>query len=125
MGTVLLLVRRWQLPFGSLTLLCGINMSMMMVFRDEYRMLPVALLTGLLADLLIARLKPSETRLAQLRLFAFAVPAIWAGLYFLALAITEGIGWSPHLWIGTWIMAGIAGVMLSFPVVPPAVEAAS
>jgi hypothetical protein len=57
---------------------------------------------------------------ARLRIFAFAVPAILYGLYFIAMIVNDGgIGWSVHLWAGSAVMAGIVGVLLSYLVVLP------
>ena len=38
---------------------------------------------------------------------------------FLGLQLTGGIGWSIHLWLGSIVVAGIVGLLLSFLVVPP------
>jgi hypothetical protein len=123
MGCILLLVQRWRPPFGGLTLLCGLNMALMTVFRDEYRLLPIGILTGLAADGLIRQLRPGRDRRRELRAFAFAVPLVCYGLYFATLALSEGIGWSVHLWMGSWLLAGMSGLLVSLLVVPPADEA--
>jgi hypothetical protein len=118
-GMILLLVRRWSLPFGALSLLIALNSSLMSVFQDTYHLLPAALIAGLLADVLLRWLKPAELRLSQLRLFAFGVPAVFYSLYFLALQLTGGIEWTIHLWMGAIFLAGVAGVFVSFMVAPP------
>jgi hypothetical protein len=123
-GCILLLVQRWRPPFGSLTLLCGLNMAMMTVFRDEYRLLPVGILTGLAADGLIRQLRPGRDHRRELRAFAFAIPLICYGLYFAILALSEGLGWSIHLWLGSWLLAGVSGLLVSILVVPPPIDAA-
>jgi hypothetical protein len=118
-GMILLLARRWSLPFGALTLLIALNCALMSVFEDTYHLLPAALAAGLLADLLLRWLKPAELRLPQLRLFAFAVPAVFYSLYFLALQLTGGIEWTIHLWMGAIFLAGVAGAFVSFMVASP------
>jgi hypothetical protein len=121
-GFILLLIYRWQsLPFGSFTLFFAINMTLMSGMRDEYRFVPVAVLGGLAADLLYRWLKPSRERPNSLRLFAFFVPANLYALYFLTIHLTEGIWWTIHLWAGCIILAGVAGLMLSYLFVPPVV----
>ncbi len=75
---------------------------------------PVAILAGIAADLLLRQLKPSQGRPGALRVFAFAVPVILYLLYFLDLVLTTGIPWSIHLWLGSTIMAGIVGILLSY-----------
>ena len=85
----MLLVRRWSLPFGALALLIGLNSALMSIFHDTYHLLPAVLAGGLLADVLLCWLRPSVGRHPQLRLFAFAVPAAFYGLYFATLWFDE------------------------------------
>ncbi len=119
MGVLFVAMRRWQLPSGSLTLVIVVNTSLMMVFSDSYSLIPGVLLTGLVADVLFWRLQPSEERVEALRIFAFAVPAVFYLLYFATLEITDGITWSIHLWLGSIVMSGIVGLLLSYVMVPP------
>jgi hypothetical protein len=74
---------------------------------------------GLFADLLLWRLKPSVTRLLEFRLFAFVVPLVYYGLYFLVLVLTKGVDWTIHLWMGSIVIAGVIGLLLSYLVIPP------
>lgn len=138
MGLVLLAVRRWALPPGSLTLIFALNAALMSLMQDRYLFIGVAAAAGLVADLLRGRLQPS-VRPWELRLFAFAVPTVYYLLYFLALTYLAtlaginslispvpglpppaGIGWSVQLWMGTTLVAGAVGWLLSYLVMPPA-----
>jgi hypothetical protein len=119
MGILFVAMRRWRLPSGSLTLIIAVNAGLMMVFSDSYYLIPGVLLTGLVADVLFWRLQPSEERVEALRIFAFTVPAVFYLLYFATLEITDGITWSIHLWLGSIVMAGIVGLLLSYVMVPP------
>jgi hypothetical protein len=67
--------------------------------------------------------KPSVQQPEALRLFAFLVPSLWYLLYFLTLISTTGITWTVHLWLGSTIVAGIAGWLLSYLLLPPALPA--
>jgi hypothetical protein len=123
MATILLAVRHARLPRGALTLIVTLNAAAMgfLNFSGGY---PLALVVGagvagLTIDVLYARLRPSTTRPAAWRLFAFAAPATFYLCYFLALMLTEGIAWSVHLWTGSIILAGIAGWLLSYLLLPP------
>jgi hypothetical protein len=118
-GVILLLVRRWALPLGALTLLIGLNGAMMSVFEDTYNLVPAALAAGILADLLLRWLRPSEQRRPQLYLFAFVVPALFYGLYFLALYLTSRLVWSISLWTGAVVLAGFTGLFVSFLIASP------
>ncbi len=127
MGPLLLVVRRWTLPLGSLALVFGLNAVLMTIMRDRalatgpYILIAVAVLAGLAADLLAQQLRPSASRPSAFRLFAVAVPTILYTLYFLAvLLFGGGIWWTVHLWMGAIVLAGIAGWLLSYLALPPA-----
>lgn len=120
MAAVLILIRRWRLPFGSLTLIFGLASLLISLMHDHYVFVPAAILAGLLCDLLLQRLQPAPARPNAFHSFAFAVPAIFYALYFAALALTDGIGWSVHLWTGAIVMSGITGLLLSYLIVPHA-----
>lgn len=121
MGVVLLVVGRWSwsLPPGALTIVFTVNAILMGFMRDEKILIPGAALAGLAADLLLKQLKPSVTRPGALRLFAFAVPAIYCVLYFVTLMFTKGVWWSIHLWMGSIVLTGIVGWLMSYLLVPP------
>ena len=119
MAVVLLLVWRWTLPFGMLTLLLVLSTALISVMHDQQPWIVVALVGGLLADLLYRQLRPSAERRLPLRAFAFAMPAFLYSLYFIGMnAHDGGIGWSVHLWVGSTVMAGMVGLLLSYLVVP-------
>ncbi len=120
MGLVLLAVFRWILPLGSLTLMFALNATLMSFMRDQYRFIPAAALAGFAADLLLRWLRPSMARSGAFRLFAFAVPAIYYTLYFVAIMVTQGLDWSVHLWTGAIVLAGVVGLLLSYLLIPPA-----
>ena len=119
MGFVLVALRRWKLPVGTLTLVFTINVALMGVFNDNYPLIPVATLAGLIADFLLWWLQPSTARPEALRLFAFSVPVIFYLCYFVPIILTVGITWKIHLWLGSCVMAGLIGLGLSYLMVPP------
>ena len=130
MGTLLFLVRRWQLPFGTATLMFTINALLMLLmrikFNDHYGLtIGAAALSGLFTDLLIGRLHPSAQRHNALRLFAFIVPVIYFLLTFGAIVLSgpRGLWWEIHTWLGLPFVAGAIGIGLSFLLVPPPVPA--
>ncbi|MDP9310257.1 MAG: hypothetical protein M3R24_05095 [Chloroflexota bacterium] len=120
MGVILLAVRRWTLPFGSLLLLLTLNTALVATLHDQYLLIAVAVAAGLLADVLLRWLRPSPVRALAFRVFAAAVPMIVYTLYFGLLLLTAGIGWTTHLWTGTIVLAGAVGLLLSYAFVPPA-----
>jgi hypothetical protein len=91
--------------------------------NDTYQFIPSAVLAGLITDLILGRAAPLDRASARVvRLVAFGVPAIYFGLYFVALAIADGMGWSIHLWLGSAVLAGVVGLLLSLLVVPPSTK---
>jgi len=126
LAPVLLLLRRWRLPFGSVTLLytvVALLMGAMLSYGVRYpeRVLAVVL-AGLGIDTLIRYLRPSSTHLTALRAVAFLAPVVLWGLHFLIVPLrTGGEAWSVELWAGITIMAGLAGVGLSLLIAPPAI----
>jgi len=130
MGVVLLMMRRWKLPFGTFTLMLGLNGSMMAVFNPHALIVAsiTGILSGLAADLLYRALQPSLKEPGSVRLFAFLVPLCMYVVYFLDLVITgpiyyhAGIVWTTPFWAGAPIIAGIAGFLLSFVMIPPTGE---
>jgi hypothetical protein len=130
MSFVLLALRRWRLPFGTFTLMFGLNGALMVVFYPPSVLIsiPTALLGGLAADLTYHFLQPSVEQTTSVRLYAFLVPAMFYTLYLIDLAIVGpiifqgGILWSAPFWAGTPVIAGITGFLLSFVMLPPAID---
>lgn len=114
MGCVLLLVGRWTLPFGALTLLFTLNGLLMTVFNEHFYLVIPTLLSGLAADFLFLRLKPALTRPLRFYLVAFSTPVFYYSFYFLTLQLAIGIDWKIHLWLGTIVIAGITGLFVGF-----------
>jgi len=119
-GILLLGLRGGTLPVGSLTLIIGLNAVLLSFLQDQYRLIPGAILAGVLGDIVLWRLKPKIEQPGSIRLVSVAVPVIAYACYFLSLQLTTGIGWSIHLWLGTIVVAGLIGLTMSYLVVPPA-----
>ena len=123
MGVVVLLVRRFDLPFRSLTFLMGVNAIFVTLIQGADPVILVGVLGGLAADVLLVVLRPSPARLAHLRVFAFLVPALLYTIYFAGLIRVDGVWWPVHLWAGAPVVAGLTGWLVSLAVVPPRVPA--
>lgn len=124
MTSIIVTLLRWELPFGSLTLMLTGNSTLMflMTWRYSHQQWPVliaAFLGGFLADLLLLRLKPTAQNIKALRWFSFLVPAAFFLAYFLSLILTFGIWWNSNMWLGTIFFGGIIGLGLSWLAVPP------
>lgn len=118
MGFILFAVQRWRLPMGSLTVLFGVYVTLLSVLNDHYQLIPGVVAAGLVADVLRGVLQPGSSR-AALRIFAFTVPLVLYLCFFLTLALTSTVAWSMYLWLGSCVMAGVVGLMLSFLLVAP------
>jgi hypothetical protein len=119
MGVILLTIRRGPLPLGAATLIFTLNALLINAMHGEMLFVAVAFIGGVALDLLAAWLRPSIERLDQLRLFAFLGPLPLFALYFAALAITTGIVWTIHLWLGCIFIAGVTSWLETFLLAPP------
>jgi hypothetical protein len=124
---VLLLLCHGRLPAGALTVLVGVNSVAMGFLYDQGDYPRGAVLAsvaaGVAADLLRAALRPGAERPGRFRLFAFTMPVLLTGAYFAYLALTTGVSWSPHLWLGTVVFCGVVGWLLSYLALPPRLHA--
>jgi hypothetical protein len=119
MGMILLLMRYWTLPFGALTFLITVTSLAVASLHDHYEFVPGAVITGLAADLALQAFKPSAARPLRFHLFAFGLPLVFFGLYFVTVALTQGVAWSVHLAWGAPVVAGVIGLFVSFLMLPP------
>ena len=121
---LMLPVRRWRLPFGALTLILTLNGLLLSMIAGQYVLLPAVVVTGLIADLLLLRRDGSRAHPVRDALVPVGIPMVWAGFYFLMLAMTHGIVWAPPLWMGAIGLAGLVGgglsLLLPAPVAPAA-----
>ncbi len=126
---LLLLLRRWPLPFGAVTFLLLGNSILMFLLRsagyggDNWWVLLAPLVAGLIGDLLLHGLQRSRIAALPLRVFAFLLPFSYYVAFFVILQLTGGIWWSIHMWTGVSVLAGAFGLGLSYVVVPPPLPA--
>lgn len=129
LAPVLYLLRRWHPPFGTVTVLftaIAVLMNGLIDFEMVWS-IPPATVAGLIADLLIRRLRPAPERPTAYRLVATLTPAVlWSG-YYLALGLGDPIVWVPELWSGTIFFSALTGLVLAqlmLPVARPPARAA-
>jgi hypothetical protein len=88
----------------------------------EFAIVPlIAIGVGLLGDLALMNWRPSALRVRALRAFSFGLPFGFFMAYYVGLLATNRLGITPHMWLGTSIMAGIAGLFMSYVFAPPAI----
>jgi hypothetical protein len=130
-GLVLLMIRRWRLPFGAMTVLFAVNDALMVwlyVGRNiEFMWVAAFALSGLLVDILIWRLQPSADNPLAVRVIAAALPFV---TMLLSLGVVHwmgearngfGLWWEIHMWLGVPVLAALAGLLLSFVAFPPSI----
>ncbi|MGI5491465.1 hypothetical protein [Microtetraspora malaysiensis] len=126
LSPVLFLVRRWLLPFGSVTLMYTI-MVLMPGAQTAFRNVPILLsfvAAGFVSDLLIRRLRPSSERRAAYWAFAgLSAFATWSLYIGVASAVGGGLPTVPELWTGAPVVAGLIGLALGALFLPNAVTA--
>ena len=110
-GATLVLVMRWRLPPGSLTLAFTTATVLLSFSHDRYEFIVTAFIAGLFADLLVDNMRPELERPGWLRSYALLVPAILFTVYFLTI---EGVGgrvwWSMSLTVGAIALASAVGL---------------
>lgn len=122
-GSTLLVLRRWTLPAGSLTLVWGLNLTAMTALNyqqiDTLYQYLIMMGAILLIDMLRIRLQPSLRNQGGWRVFAFIAPLLYNGAYIIAVLLTEGSLWSVHMLTGSVVLCGVAGWLISYLLLPP------
>ena len=117
-GTLLLLLRRWAPPFGTVTVLFTVGIGIGCLVHGTPQLIPAVLLAGLVGDALIALARPAAGRVVALRIVSGAVPLVLFALYFLALAVTDRVTWPVELWTGSILIACATGLLTSYVAAP-------
>lgn len=113
MVLLFLLIGRFALPPGSVTFLLGVNALLLAVSRDQPFVVPVAVATGVTADLLLLVLRPGKLGAGGRALFGLTVPTILWSTYFLALWTNQGLWWPPSISAGYVASAALIGWLAS------------
>ncbi len=123
-GLALVALRRGTLPIGSLTVLLGSNGVAMILMRGhaaldvQVTFMLVAIAAGAIGDLLLWRLRPSDTRALQLHAFAFVLPVAYLAIYLAVVVLRVGSGWTVPELTGMVTLCGIVGLLVSFVAAP-------
>jgi hypothetical protein len=118
-GCALVALRRGVLPIGALTVMLGLNAVAMILMRGhapfevQVTFILVAIAAGAIGDVLLWRLRPSESRPLQLHVFAFALPAVYLAIYLAVVVLRVGSGWTVHELTGMVTLCGIVGLLVS------------
>ncbi len=120
---VILPLYRWRLPSGSLIFILAWVFIQRAIILGVYDYLPAIVGAGLAGEIIWAWMRRGgEVRLSSplgYRILAFSVPLVLFSIYFLIIAfMPNGIIWPVHLWAGSIWMAAVAGVLMSFAMIP-------
>ncbi len=126
-GLALHILRRWDPPWGSFTLLVGgLGLAMAAVHGFERPADVVAAAAGGLAmDWLAHQLRPDPERPTMIRAFGLLAPvAVW-GTFAISLWVGGDLRWPPVLWLGAVLMMGLWGWALAVLMTPAQVPTSS
>ena len=128
MAPLLFALLRWRVTFCTATVLFTTKAVLQSGMKDMERGWAVvaALLAGVAADALIAKLRVTPERAAAQRVVAGVTPLVLWLSYFGILRFGYGVGWERNVWLSAVLLAGLSGVLLSSLLVPaqPAVAGA-
>lgn len=103
----LLMLRRWQPPAGSFTVLFT-TITVLFAGLDEFAQ-PWTILAGIAGGIAADAVR---RRWAPWAVVALAAVVLWSG-YFATYHLTAGgVAWSPALWSGTIVLAGLVAATL-------------
>ena len=119
-GSVLLLLRRWNPPFGAFLIIYGVIgffMAGLDGFTNPWQVLAPAA-GGLTADVVLLR-AAGRSRRWRAAAAGLAVPLVMWTVSTIAHQVAWGILWPPELWAGQIVLAMLVGYMLSLVAFPP------
>jgi len=119
-GLLVLLLRRFTLPLGSVTVILTLNAVFVSPVKNHGDLVVAALIGGVMSDYLLYVLRPSPARAHAFHIFMFAAPAILVAGYLLVLSLTIGVWWPLNIWAGSIPIAGMTGWLVSFLALPGA-----
>jgi hypothetical protein len=119
-GLLVILLRRFELPIGAVTVILTVNALLVSPVNNHTELVAVALLAGVVGDLLVYVLRPSPERPYAFHAFMFLAPATLTVSYLLVLGATTGVWWEPTIWTGAVPVTGMVGWLVSFIALPGA-----
>ncbi len=119
-GILSLGMRRERLPVGAVTFVVAAPIAALALMRTGVEFIPSALAAGLLGDWLLLITEESRHRKRLMRVFCFAVPALYYLFAFMTLHLTTGVWWTIHMWTGAIVLSGMAGLLTGVIAWPPA-----
>jgi hypothetical protein len=125
---LLLLARRWRLPFGTASILYLAVAALSGAIAQFANLTTVlgAVAAGVAVDVLALWLAPTAARRRAYWTFAGLAPLVTWSLYFAVAAVVAGrLPTVPELWTGGPIVTALLGLLLAAILVPPAIPPAA
>jgi hypothetical protein len=126
LGPVLYLLRRWDLPAGTVLVVAGAQFVLIQGLTGfEDAGLAVLGLAGAVGvELLLRALRPRPSSLLRLRGFCAGAPVVLWGVWFAGIALHDhGLGWKAEIWGGALVWSGLTLLALSLLLLPAPVPA--
>ncbi|MEU4741009.1 hypothetical protein AB0G02_11175 [Actinosynnema sp. NPDC023658] len=120
---LLLAARRFRPPFGSATLLAFVVMLLSTAVANYENLSTAAgfIVAGVLIDVLLLKLRPSELRVKEYRIFGAAASFVTWAVYFVTAIVDQGTTPSvTEMWTGAPVMAALHGLLMAAVLVPTA-----
>jgi hypothetical protein len=125
LGTILLMMRRWRLPSGAVTVIFigfALLFNIITAYNDFVILIVPLILAGITIDLLQARLGTGpggRVTLGGIRVVGtLGALVLWLSYYLVILA-RDGIGWTTAVTCGAIAVGAIAGFGTAFLIAPP------
>jgi hypothetical protein len=120
MVPVMFTLRRWRLPFGTVTFFFAFEAVLMGILDglQDIGTIAVLVISGIVADLLFRLIKDINPSAWQYRAVFFFVPVLIWSLYFAGLGIYGLQTWAPELWGGAIFLCGLCSLGLNIVATP-------
>lgn len=119
-GLVLASLKYFKFPPGAFTLFLLLEATgTTLMAGANYYLIGAAVAGGVLIDIAYAFFAPGHGKPTAIRSFAMSAACIFAAVYMITVAATQGTWWSIHFLAGSVVIAGIAAGLLTYLIVPP------
>lgn len=118
-GLLSIIMKRGRPAPGFLTILLTLNIASMSYMRSHPEVILAALAAGILGDMLLAWTMQRRDDLVRIRVCCFVLPMLLMGATTVLMLVQNGIWWSVHMWTGSVVISGMAGILQSFVAWPP------
>jgi Tol biopolymer transport system component len=119
MGFMLLVICRFRVPIGALTVILMFDAVAMVIVSDNYFLLTSVLITGVAADAAVFVLGERTRHGGPFYALAFGVGFLLSALYEAIVAKHAGLAYPPNIVLGIPFLTGVAGLLVAYAFRPP------